>query len=64
MATPCIRICRIDPRTGLCSGCGRTTTEIVLWTSYSDDERLAIMAVLAARLGDGTAAAVAGTEPA
>ncbi|MBT9373104.1 DUF1289 domain-containing protein [Rhizobium sp. CSW-27] len=50
MLTPCILVCSLDDKTGLCFGCGRTRDEIGLWTSYSDAERLQIMAELPARL--------------
>lgn len=49
MQTPCINVCVIDPETGLCAGCGRTLGEIAGWASLTDDERLRIMARLAAR---------------
>ncbi|XAZ25779.1 DUF1289 domain-containing protein [Sinorhizobium sp. B11] len=50
MRTPCIRICSLDPLTGLCAGCGRTTDEIVGWMCFSDEDREAIMNSLPARL--------------
>lgn len=50
MRTPCIRVCSLDPLTGLCAGCGRTTDEIAGWMRYSDEERETIMEDLPARL--------------
>ncbi|MBB3560262.1 hypothetical protein FHX06_001573 [Rhizobium sp. BK512] len=50
MRTPCIRICSLDPLTGLCAGCGRTTDEIAGWMRFSDEERETIMNSLPARL--------------
>jgi predicted Fe-S protein YdhL (DUF1289 family) len=50
MQTPCVHLCAIDSETGFCAGCGRTLQEIGGWTSYSDDERRQIMAVLPLRL--------------
>lgn len=50
MRTPCIRVCFLDPLTGLCTGCGRTTDEIAGWMRFSDTERDAIMDSLPARL--------------
>jgi predicted Fe-S protein YdhL (DUF1289 family) len=41
--TPCINICKIDPATRLCTGCGRTLDEIARWGSMSDAERTTIM---------------------
>jgi len=42
-ASPCISVCRLDPETQLCIGCGRTIAEIAAWPSLSDSERKAIM---------------------
>jgi predicted Fe-S protein YdhL (DUF1289 family) len=50
MITPCQRICVLDDASGLCRGCGRTRAEVGRWSSYSDAERLAIMAELPQRL--------------
>lgn len=47
--SPCIDVCRIDQSSGFCAGCYRTLDEICMWTRYTDDEREAIMAALAAR---------------
>ena len=29
--SPCISICRTDPKTGYCYGCGRSNEEKVIW---------------------------------
>ena len=50
IATPCIRLCTLDPETRTCLGCGRTLDEIAAWTRYSEAEREAIMARLPERL--------------
>lgn len=50
LSTPCIKICIIDPPSGLCQGCGRTTDEIAQWTALGEPERLAIMRALPQRL--------------
>jgi len=50
MISPCVKLCAIDPGSGLCIGCGRTLAEIGNWTRYSDGERHAIMDTLGARL--------------
>jgi len=47
----------MDPRTKLCSGCGRTLPEIARWHKMERAERLAVMEGLAARMTD------AGLEP-
>jgi uncharacterized protein len=47
--TPCIKVCDIDSRTGVCAGCSRTLDEIASWASYTHSERRAIMRTLPAR---------------
>lgn len=47
--SPCIGVCRIDPRAGLCVGCARTTGEIAIWRDASEAERARIMAELPQR---------------
>ena len=49
-STPCVKICIVDPVSGLCIGCGRTIAEIAAWTAMSEAERLAVMAGLGERL--------------
>ncbi len=48
--TPCIRICTLDPGSGLCIGCGRTLDEITRWGSLSSADRREIMRELHRRL--------------
>ena len=55
--TPCIAVCMMDPKTKLCFGCGRTLPEIARWHRMDRAERLAVMALLPARMAD------AGLEP-
>ncbi len=55
--TPCIKVCVIDPVSGLCAGCGRSLAEIGGWLGFSDAERRAVMAALPARLAALPAAA-------
>jgi uncharacterized protein len=50
IASPCTKVCTIDPRSGLCRGCGRTLGEIAQWGSLRDGERERIMAELPQRL--------------
>ena len=42
VASPCIDICRMDPRSGLCEGCLRTLDEIAAWGTLSDAGKRAI----------------------
>lgn len=50
--TPCIAVCMIDPRTGLCFGCGRTLPEIASWHRLDSAERQAVMTLLPQRMAD------------
>jgi len=47
---PCMRICKYDPATELCRGCGRTRPEVARWGGMTDGERAGIMAGLAERM--------------
>ena len=50
ISTPCIKVCFLDPESGLCEGCGRTDAEIAQWYGLSEEDRLAIMAGLEERM--------------
>jgi uncharacterized protein len=56
ISTPCIRICILNPETGLCEGCGRTLEELARWLHMSEPERQRVMADLPRRLGDAAKA--------
>jgi predicted Fe-S protein YdhL (DUF1289 family) len=47
--SPCVKICTLDARSGLCLGCRRSIDEIARWSSMDDAERARIMAQLPAR---------------
>ena len=49
IVTPCVLVCVIHPKTGLCLGCYRTNDEIERWRSYTDEERAALMKELRER---------------
>ena len=53
IASPCTKVCTIDPRSGLCRGCGRTLDEIAMWGTMSEAQRQHIMAELPQRLATG-----------
>ena len=38
VVSPCISICKTDPDTGYCYGCGRTDTEKIKWKSEDTNE--------------------------
>jgi len=47
--SPCISVCRMDARTGLCEGCFRTIDEIARWSALPDAERRAVWRAIGAR---------------
>ena len=51
VASPCNKVCRIDPRTGWCEGCLRTLTEIGAWSQLDDDDKRLVLTELDARRG-------------
>jgi len=50
VSTPCIKICTLNPQTGICAGCGRTLEEIARWGGMTESERRRIMELLPQRL--------------
>ncbi len=49
IATPCIKVCIVDPESSLCLGCYRTLMEIGGWSRLAEDERARLMAELPER---------------
>lgn len=47
--SPCVKVCVVDPRTGLCLGCRRTVEEIAGWSAMTPAARRAVMAELPGR---------------
>jgi predicted Fe-S protein YdhL (DUF1289 family) len=47
--SPCVNICKIDTKTGLCIGCNRKEDEIFNWIYFSDDEKKKILSTLKMR---------------
>ena len=47
--TPCIDICVLHRREGICIGCFRTGDEIARWSTMPDAERETLMAELPTR---------------
>ena len=37
--SPCISICKTDPKTGYCYGCGRSTEEKVIWKGEKTSDK-------------------------
>ena len=40
--SPCINVCRMNPRTALCEGCLRSIDEIAAWSTMSDEDKRAV----------------------
>lgn len=51
VASPCIGVCNMDKRSGLCEGCQRTLDEIAQWSSASDEWKRAVWEEIARRNG-------------
>ena len=39
IVSPCISICKSDPKTGFCYGCGRTSDEKKIWKLKETDDQ-------------------------
>lgn len=50
ISSPCINVCAVSAKTGICVGCGRSLKEIGGWSRMSEAERRDIMAALPARI--------------
>lgn len=59
--SPCVSVCRMEPDTGLCTGCLRTLDEIAGWGASSDADKRSVWVAIAARRA---ARASPGGEPA
>ena len=49
--SPCVKVCVMQPESGLCIGCLRTGDEIAAWPGMTPEARRAVMADLPARKG-------------
>lgn len=47
--SPCVSVCRMDPRTGLCEGCLRTIDEIAAWGDMTEGARTGVLAEIETR---------------
>ena len=52
--SPCVKVCVIEPKSRLCTGCLRSIDEIGAWSRMSPEARKAVMAELPARAGQIT----------
>jgi len=58
--TPCIKVCVVDPVSGLCIGCARTVAEISLWSEMGAPQRQKILAELPKRVAEMVARSTRG----
>jgi len=49
VASPCVSICVLDEKSGLCVGCFRTLDEIAAWSVLGADAKRGVLAALPAR---------------
>ena len=49
-ASPCVKICVVDPIAEICIGCGRTIGEIATWSELDAEAQHAVVAELGPRL--------------
>lgn len=49
VASPCRKICVVDPARRVCCGCHRTLDEIAAWRGLSDADKRRVLAELPAR---------------
>lgn len=47
--SPCIAVCQVDPRSGLCIGCRRNIDEIRSWPILTAEQKHAILAEIEKR---------------
>lgn len=52
VASPCTKVCTMDPASGLCIGCLRTLDEIAAWSTLDDAQKRAVWAAIAKRRSD------------
>ncbi len=43
VASPCVKVCALDPQSGLCRGCFRTLEEIADWLEMTPEQKLATL---------------------
>lgn len=49
VSSPCIGICRINVKSGLCEGCYRTVEEISGWIRMPEDDRRQVIQLVEQR---------------
>ena len=51
--SPCVSVCRMNARSGLCEGCARTLDEIARWSTMAEGDRRAVWARIGQRAQAG-----------
>jgi predicted Fe-S protein YdhL (DUF1289 family) len=49
VASPCVKVCTLDPSGRVCMGCLRTAEEIAGWAAFSEARRARVIATLPER---------------
>ncbi|MBC8138153.1 MAG: DUF1289 domain-containing protein [Fibrella sp.] len=62
--TPCVKICRLNDAGTLCTGCGRTLSEIGNWRRMTEGERRRVMDRLVSAAVSNADTSPASEEPA
>lgn len=60
LASPCINICRMNARTGLCEGCFRSLDEIAEWSRLGESGQRRVLDLVARRRAAQAIGAVVG----
>ena len=50
--SPCINVCKIDSKTNICMGCGRSIKEISDWINMDDKKKEALLLILKFRVNE------------
>jgi predicted Fe-S protein YdhL (DUF1289 family) len=48
--SPCTKVCTLHPQLNICTGCGRTASEIAAWLTLSREERIGLIDTVRRRL--------------
>ena len=48
--SPCTKVCTLHPRLQICTGCGRTASEIESWLTLSREQRIGLIEIVRQRL--------------
>ena len=54
LPSPCISVCQLDPISGQCLGCYRTSAEIAAWCSMSPEAQVELLEALRQRRAETT----------